>query len=410
MDRPQASLATVILQNASLIKEKVEDSLHRAFSRRGFYKWALGYLTLFTCLALVVSMAKSPRGDRATTRSLLAEKSSLTNLLNDSEYVHGVVSDDYTTWDASFDAKRYMVERWKTSCYYPTHPIYRLNKLLKVDEMKRRGCVRRLPEVVIAGVRKCGTGTLLRFLNFHPHLVGPKDETHYFDSLTEHGVQWYREQMPFSSRLQMTIEKTPTYYFRPFDAPKRIRQTLSSNVRILVILCDPVRRIVSDYVEFINKTDKAEQDYMQRKTLAESIESTVFEQARPDNVNTHNEMVDVGIYVKYLFRWLEQFPRSQIHFIDGDNFRNNPAEELQKVEKFLGVRPFFREEHFRKDSVKGQYCMAFPQMTCMPSSKGREHPELKEWAKKRLCEFYSPFDRALATLVKQNFTWIGKNC
>ncbi|XP_077866547.1 heparan sulfate glucosamine 3-O-sulfotransferase 3A1-like [Saccoglossus kowalevskii] len=324
MVRPRVSLVTVILRNASLLKGKVEDSLHRAFFRRGLHKWALGYLTLFTCLALVVSMAKSPRGDRATARSLLAKKSSLTSLLNDTEYDHGSVSDDYATWDVRFDGKRYMVERWKTSCYYPTHPVFRLKKLLKDDELKRRGCERRLPEVIIAGVRKCGTGTLLRFLNFHPHL--------------------------------------------------------------------------------------AEQDYILRKTLTESIESTVFEQSRPDNVNTHNEMVDVGIYVKYLFRWLEQFPRSQIHFIDGDNFRNNPAEELQKVEKFLGVRPFFREEHFRKDSVKGQYCMVFPQMACMPSSKGREHPELKEWAKKRLCEFYSPFDRALATLVKQNFTWIGKNC
>ncbi|XP_077990127.1 heparan sulfate glucosamine 3-O-sulfotransferase 1-like [Glandiceps talaboti] len=411
MDREPVSKSTIILNKMASLKEVAEEKLHRFLPRKGFKPsvWTMVYGSIFVCSFLLLRMVESPSGGQSASRRLLAEESALKSLLNDSEYIHGV-SDDYATWEVSYDAKRFMIERWKTSCYYPIHPVYRLKKLMKPDDLRRRGCERRLPNVIIAGVRKCGTGTLLKFLNFHPQLVGPKDETHYFDSQNEHGLDWYKNQMPYSSRYQVTIEKTPTYFFRPFDAPKRIRETLSPNVRILVIVCEPVRRLVSDYVEFINKTSKPTQDYMQRKTLGETIEDTVFEKARPDNVNMYNEMVDVGLYVKYLFRWLEFFPKNQIHFIDGDNFRRSPAVELQKVEKFIGVRGYFREEHFYYDDEKRYYCISFPKITCMPSSKGREHPELADWAKLRLCEFYRPYDYALSNILKYNFTWLGKNC
>ncbi|XP_070535311.1 heparan sulfate glucosamine 3-O-sulfotransferase 3A1-like [Ptychodera flava] len=173
------------------------------------------------------------------------------------------------------------------------------------------------------------------------------------------------------------------------------------------MVCDPVRRLISDYLEFVNKTDR---DYTQKKNMADTVEETVFESNVTKNVRIYNEMVDVGVYVKHLFHWLEYFPRKQMHFMDGDNFRNDPADELRKLETFLGVEHHFRKEHFYFDSSKQNHCVAFPKNFCMPSAKGRHHPVVADWALQKLCEFYKPYDNALTNLLRQRFTWVGKNC
>ncbi|XP_077990635.1 heparan sulfate glucosamine 3-O-sulfotransferase 1-like [Glandiceps talaboti] len=313
-------------------------------------------------------------------------------------------------WKVSSDEGMFRAERWRVSCYYPANPYYRLTKLRNESGMNLRVCEQRLPDVIIAGVRKCGTGSLAKFLNYHPYLVSPRDETHYFDTRSENGLDWYKSKMAFASRHQLQIEKTPTYFFRPFDAPKRIRQTLSSDVKIIVVVCDPVRRLVSDYVEFSNKSNNPNEEFMLRKGLADTIEETVFERSHPENVDMYNEMVDVGLYVKHYYRWSEYFSASQMLFVDGDNFRRNPTEELQRVEFFLGIRRYFKKEHFYFDKEKGQQCVAFPEKACMPRSKGRQHPKLADWAKEKLCEFYRPYDHALCDALNRTFTWVDQNC
>jgi len=58
--------------------------------------------------------------------------------------------------------------------------------------------VRRLPQYLIIGVQKGGTGALLEFLNLHPDVRAPEDEIHFFDREKKYsrGLEWYRRQMP----------------------------------------------------------------------------------------------------------------------------------------------------------------------------------------------------------------------
>ena len=51
--------------------------------------------------------------------------------------------------------------------------------------------------------------------------------------------------MPPSLPNQLTLEKTPAYFVTP-EAPGRLAQLLK-NVKLLLILCDPVVRSISDY-------------------------------------------------------------------------------------------------------------------------------------------------------------------
>ena len=58
--------------------------------------------------------------------------------------------------------------------------------------------VRRLPQYLIIGVQKGGTGALVEFLNLHPDVRTKQHEMHFFnkDSQYRRGLDWYRRQMP----------------------------------------------------------------------------------------------------------------------------------------------------------------------------------------------------------------------
>nr|XP_006818725.1 PREDICTED: heparan sulfate glucosamine 3-O-sulfotransferase 3B1-like [Saccoglossus kowalevskii] len=309
------------------------------------------------------------------------------------------------TWEASHNATAYYQERRKHSCYYPINPVSMFSKTVPSKEFKEKGCKKRLPEVVIAGMRKCGTGTLMNFLNLHPNIAITNHEIHYFDNNYDHhgDTEWYREQMQYSSKTQIPIEKTPTYFFRPYDAPMQMTRTLTDKVKIIVILCDPVRRAVSDYLEFVRKFDQSSLgNIYSRKYLAETFEESVIDNR--NEIQVYNEIVDVGIYVKYVHRWQEYFSFEQLLFLDGDQFKKEPTTELRRVEIFLGLEP----EHFYLDEDKGFFCASFPQPSCMNASKGRSHPDVDPDVLKQLCEFYRPFDDALVRTTNREFSWIGK--
>lgn len=76
---------------------------------------------------------------------------------------------------------------------------------------------RRLPQVIIIGVRKCGTRALLEMLALHPRVQKAAGEVHFFDRDDNYrrGLEWYRRKMPHSFRGQITIEKSPSYFVTP---------------------------------------------------------------------------------------------------------------------------------------------------------------------------------------------------
>lgn len=51
---------------------------------------------------------------------------------------------------------------------------------------------RKLPNVIIIGVKKGGTRALLEYIRLHPDVRGVGPETHFFDRHYERGLDWYR--------------------------------------------------------------------------------------------------------------------------------------------------------------------------------------------------------------------------
>ena len=107
---------------------------------------------------------------------------------------------------------------------------------------------KRFPQVVIVGAKKCGTSALKIFMNYHPKLRDTPGEKHFFNRPANWrmGFDWYLDQMPYSYADEVTYEKTPDYFDRPF-VPERMAQ-MNDSVKVISIMCDPVHRAYSHFL------------------------------------------------------------------------------------------------------------------------------------------------------------------
>ncbi|GMR62279.1 hypothetical protein PMAYCL1PPCAC_32474, partial [Pristionchus mayeri] len=265
---------------------------------------------------------------------------------------------------------------------------------------------RKLPEAIIIGVKKAGTRALLEFLRLNPHVKAPGPEVHFFDNNFEKGLDWYRSQMPESVEGDITIEKSPSYFISK-TAPSRIKE-INPKMKLIVVLRDPVTRAISDYTQASSKRRLGQMPSFERMAVGDCAPwSKVNCSVKTRGVNSGWGAVRIGQYHKYLQRWLKEFPLDQFHFVDGQKLIDEPAEEVKKVEEFLGLKPVVTPADFEVDSVKKFPCIKNPDGThhCLGKTKGRPHPKVAETVLKRLKRFYEPENDRLFSMIHQNFQW-----
>ena len=256
----------------------------------------------------------------------------------------------------------------------------------------------RLPQAIIVGVRKCGTRALLEFLSVHPDVCHAHEEVHFFDRESRYhlGLEWYRKQMPLSTGGQVTIEKTPGYFIAK-DAPALIRR-MNSSVRLLVIVRDPVTRVISDYTQTYSNR-------MKRNLSYTAFEELVIEPSTGD-VSTQYKPIWISLYYVHFMHWLAVFNRSQIHLVDGDSLVENPIRELRKAESFLGLRHALKQDNFYFNKTRGFFCLKKgADLRCLHPSKGRAHPPIKPRVLHKLYKFFKPYNEKFFKLSGQYFDW-----
>ena len=126
-------------------------------------------------------------------------------------------------------------------------------------------------------------------------------------------------------------------------------------------------------------------------------------------VNTSWGAIRIGVYAKYLDRWLKYFPLRQIHFVSGENLISDPATEIAKVQDFLGLKRVVNENHFYFNETKGFPCIKKTEGKgrphCLGKSKGRLHPETSQQVLDRLRDFFRPFNAKFYQMTGQDFKW-----
>jgi [heparan sulfate]-glucosamine 3-sulfotransferase 3 len=126
-------------------------------------------------------------------------------------------------------------------------------------------------------------------------------------------------------------------------------------------------------------------------------------------VDTTYGAIKIGVYAKYLERWLRFFPLQQFLFISGERLISDPAAELYRVQDFLKLKRVITEKHFYFNSTKGFPCLLKSESRstphCLGKTKGRNHPKIDEKAIERLSEFYRPFNEKFYQMTLINFGW-----
>ena len=204
------------------------------------------------------------------------------------------------------------------------------------------------------------------------------------------GLAWYRAQMPFTLPRQLTVEKTPGYFSSP-EVPARVWD-MNPAVRLLLIVRDPAERLVSDYTQVLHNRLARNKPYQTLEELLLGPEG---------RIDPAYKALQRSLYHQHLARWLEVFPRKQVHVVDGEALVQDPFPELQRAERFLELPPRISPSNFYFNTTKGFYCLvaAGGHDKCLDESKGRPHAPLSAQAFRKLCRYFREANRMFFDMV-----------
>ena len=280
------------------------------------------------------------------------------------------------------------------------------------------------PKMIMVGVKKCGTGALARFLGMHP-LVKYAGEQYYFNRYYTNSLQWYLHQMPRSRPSEIVFEKTPSYLFSPSVA-ENIKK-FDPNIKIINIMCDPARRIYSDFLH-MNRfdKDKATMENFQ-SNLLEGLSSIQRKQDQIDNGYTtwdeiwHQEdfkfatrgassfgkVILRSCYSIFLKKWYQLFGQNQNMInIDGSRLYTDPGAVLVEIQKFLNVPVALDENNFYFDEDRGLFCSIDfnGKPKCAGKGKGRSvKSEVPVELKQKMRDLLRPFNEELERIEGKQF-------
>jgi len=294
---------------------------------------------------------------------------------------------------------------------------------------------KRYPQLIIVGAKKCGTTALKIFMNYHPGLRDTPGERHFFNRPTNWklGFKWYLDQMPLSYNDEVTYEKTPDYFDRPF-VPERMAQ-MNDSVKIISILCDPVHRAYSHFLHAfaVQKTadngnampgwywleGHTEFSEVVRIAMKRILQGALPNEISPEEIRSRvaqyyskwdapaNERVyplripDViltgGLYPVHINQYTQFLKQENMLFLDASELMDNPGKVMREVAQFVGLPPAITEDNFYFDESKGFYCMKPPPESergpfCLAGDKGRsKNAQVDDGTKKLIRQFYAPF-------------------
>lgn len=198
----------------------------------------------------------------------------------------------------------------------------------------------RLPNLVVIGVPKSGTGSLYGWLSQHPDIC-PADmkEVGYFNHFNPRRHQGpvppvsdYLSHFRHWGEERYAFEATPTYSYGGRPVIDGIRDVLGSP-RIVLSLRDPVQRIWSAYT-----FQRELGNLPQFRTFAEYL--AACEQRRPDGSDLvprdHLHGLYIGYYARYVPDWLDAFG-DDLRVIFQDDLKRDPAEVVRGLCRWLDI-------------------------------------------------------------------------
>jgi hypothetical protein len=208
----------------------------------------------------------------------------------------------------------------------------------------------------IVGAAKCGTTSLYEYLSQHPDIfMCPVKEPHFFTSLVENnnrdlykvpekGKKYhtrivrdlvvYNNLFDEGNSYKIRGEASPSYLWA-IDAPQRIFN-YNSQARIIILLRDPVRRLISNY----------QMDHAMGIQKSTRFLETVKEEFKKEKKiwGIDRIYIDLGFYYEQISRYAALFPSQQLLIVKFDELIASPKPALQRIFRFLGADENFADK------------------------------------------------------------------
>jgi hypothetical protein len=193
------------------------------------------------------------------------------------------------------------------------------------------------PTFLVIGAQKCGTTWLSDMICQHPEVAKVANkELHFFNRTSNYskGVEWYQKQFDIKEYTQAVGEYTPNYFWTYNDMiqydteiwediPKLIH-TYNPDLKLIVILRDPVKRAISAFYQHIRKGRISPKENLQDAMKKYGI-------------------LSMGYYDIHIKNWLKFFPIENflILIYENDLLDENKINTIKRVFRHIGVSDNF---------------------------------------------------------------------
>ena len=198
-----------------------------------------------------------------------------------------------------------------------------------------------LPNLLIVGAAKSGTTSLHNYLKQHPDIYMSNHKEPHFLINNEIGVnripkginnlQDYSNLFSNGASHKYRGESSAMYLQFPEIAIKNIDRYLDEDVKIIIMLRNPIERAFSGYQHVKRYNLDEDLDFEDALEISEQRYFT------NNNITPASRYIHIGMYNEFVRKFKTKF-KTNVHIIIYKDFINNTNQELSRLFIFLGIK------------------------------------------------------------------------
>ena len=198
-----------------------------------------------------------------------------------------------------------------------------------------------LPNLLIVGAAKSGTTSLHNYLKQHPEIfMSNHKEPHFLinkeigENRIPKGVKKLNEYSSLfdgSDTFKYRGESSAMYLQFPNIVIKNIKKYLEKDIKIIIMLRNPIDRAFSGY-QHVKRFNVDEE-----LTFAQALDVCEDRYFKQTSLTPATRYIHIGMYYDFVKKFMHSFS-GQVHVIIYDDFITDTQNELSKVFSFLKVK------------------------------------------------------------------------
>ena len=215
------------------------------------------------------------------------------------------------------------------------------------------------PNFICLGAQKAGTTTLHDILKQHPDIYLPEDkEAPFFneDETYNKGLDWWmKEYFADYDGKKLLGVMTPEYLYYE-EVPARIFNDCGPDIKLIVILRQPVDRAYSNYL-------MSKRRGYELLPFFEAIDQETERIKKGSLERNYLSYIRRSQYVGQIKRYLDLYKKDQILFLCFEtDIRENLKSTIQRVQEFIGVEPLDLNTDFKSNPAMEVRSSKFQQL------------------------------------------------